>query len=495
MYYLSIDQGGSSSRALVCDGHGRVICQAQISVNTKRTGVFVEQQPNEILQSVKSCIQQCYQKLSSTQQGQLVSAALVSQRSSFIAINTASNQPLTQVISWQDTRGQDYLDALKIDNAWLQQLTGLRASGHFGASKMLWCLKHEPAVQRAAKNNTLMFLPIASYLANGLTGSKHYYVDPANAARTLLFAIENAGSDSDKANQPGLPWSEQLLKLFAINRHWLPEILPTNSLFGQITVGNHVIPLMYVNGDQSSALFAYGKPGREQVCLNIGTGAFISRLSASLENHDKDLLHSIVHTEQHGGRYRHFLALEGTINGAGAALDIMAKKLAVNIEPLNIVSHTEAPVPLFVNTIGGLAAPYWRSDIRPHFIGNGSRQARMIAVFESIVFLAVTIIKRMSKCPEDITTLIITGGSAKNDDLCQLIADLSGLKVLRKQQIEASALGAVWSLAGQPVDWLAELSSQPFIARKNSALSQRFRLWTAVMEDLTKLNSGKLKLS
>ncbi|KGJ95681.1 FGGY family carbohydrate kinase [Thalassotalea sp. ND16A] len=501
MYFLSIDQGGSSTRALVCDGKGGIICQAQIGVNTRRKGVFVEQQPDEIWQSVKHCIQQCYQKLSATQQGQLVSAALVTQRSSFIAINTATNQPLTQVISWQDTRGQDYLEALEIDNAWLQKLTGLRASSHFGASKMLWCLKHEPAVQIAAKNNTLMFLPIASYLAHCLTGNMHYYVDPANASRTLLFAIENAGSaahsdnlivdsassntsDSENGNdnQPGLHWSEPLLELFAIKKH---EILPTNSLFGQITVGKHVIPLRYVNGDQSSALFAYGMPGREQIYLNMGTGAFISRLSASRENTDKDLLHSIVSTEQCGDRYCHYFALEGTINGAGAALELMAKKLAVDIEKLNVLSTTEEIVPLFVNAIGGLAAPYWRSDIRSHFIGKSSKKAEMIAVVESIVFLAVTIIKRMSKGPADMTSLVITGGLAKHDDLCQLIADLSGLNILRKQQVEASALGAVWSLAGQPVDWLTELSTQQFIAHKNSALLHRFKLWTTAMDDLT----------
>ena len=158
MLYLSIDQGGSSSRAFVVDHKGEVVVKSQVAVTTYRKGRIVEQDPVEIVNSIRQCIDNCLAQLSQEQCKKISSAALVTQRSSFLAVYIKTGQALTKVISWQDTRGQTLLSSLQLNHSQLNKLTGLRVSAHYGASKMAWCLLHQSEVKLAAKNNTLMFV-------------------------------------------------------------------------------------------------------------------------------------------------------------------------------------------------------------------------------------------------------------------------------------------------------------------------------------------------
>lgn len=488
MYFLSIDQGGSSSRALVCDSKGTIITRHQTQVSTQRDGAFIEQNPDELLQSIQTCIDSCLSQLTSAQQNQLRSACLVTQRSSFIAIDSKTQQNLTQVISWQDSRGQAALNALDIDSDWLHNITGLRASAHYGASKMAWCLQHNAQVQKAAANNTLMFLPIAAYLCARLTGNHSYYVDPANAARTLLLDIEH------------LQWHPKLLSLFGIKKSWLPQIHSTLSDYGTIQLPMKNMPLKYLSGDQSAALFAYGLPSNNEVNVNVGTGAFISRLMTSNENVSEGLLRSILHID----KLRQYFALEGTVNGAGAALDVMSAQLGVAKKDLNLpkaseLDKSDCSIPLFINSIGGLAAPFWRSDIHSYFVGDGSPVAKMRAVLESVGFLITTIIDRMNTASSPINAIKISGGLANNDALCQMIADLSSIRLVRLDEIEASALGGVWWLARQSAEedglkddglkeknrWLGNIHRKVFLPELNTALSQRLCQWQAEISAIT----------
>jgi len=479
MLYLSIDQGGSSTRAFIIDDRGDVVTQAQLAVSTFRQGSVVEQVPGEIVDSVKQCIDKCLGQLSTAQLAQVESCSLVTQRSNFIAINTLTNKALTKVISWQDTRGQDILKKLDVDECTIRQLTGLRLSAHYGASKMAWCLSNIKEVKAAADNNNLMFVPLAAYLAKAITNADSYQVDVANASRTLLFNYET------------MCWDEELLAIFSLSKSYLPDIQSTLCVFGQLKWAKKSISLKYVNGDQSSALFAYGQPKEQQLLINIGTGAFISQFieSSELENTQREntrglaleaLLLSVVHLDK---KQRLFVA-EGTVNGAGAAIDYIAEQLDQStgflkeqtVNPLDSINPL-----IFINTIGGLAAPYWRTDIESRFVGAGNNKEKLNAVVESIVFLIHSIITKMTLLKRRLTTIRVSGGLSKNSFLCQLLADVSQLDVIRNEQVEASILGSVWWLAKQPEQWMNHLSNDVFKAKRNEKLKARYQLWKSEM--------------
>ena len=164
-FFLILDQGGSSSRAIVFDNTGKRVCLAQQTVATSRPGSgWVEQDPLEIAASLRSVAAQAVQQLTCAQRVGLVAAGLVCQRSSLVCWDLVGGQPLSPIISWQDTRAHDYLAKLPVDQETIYKKTGLIANAHYGASKMRWCLDHLPAVKQAAKHNRLRMAPLGAYL-------------------------------------------------------------------------------------------------------------------------------------------------------------------------------------------------------------------------------------------------------------------------------------------------------------------------------------------
>lgn len=474
--HLLIDQGGSSSRAFVVAANGRAISSAQSKVQTQVSQVsdtcYVEQCPAQILSSIKSVINSALAdacKMLNQPQVAITSAALVTQRSSFVAVQKSSGNPITQIISWQDTRAANELDAIVKNDETLapliSQATGLRASAHYGASKMAWLLKYNALVKEAARNDDLVFLPIASYICSVLNSFKNatatqalppYTVDPANASRTLLM------------NKKSQQWHEKLLDVFTIKPQWLPQIVSTTSHFA--TVSSKQFPLLaanvelaYVNGDQSAAFFSHGMPKKTSLKINVGTGAFVSMRQPQLSAVQQEslrksgLLTSIVYANVDHSYY----VLEGTVNGAGAALDYIAKKHEmkhVENELLAIeqqFSHqliTHAPI--FINTIGGLAAPFWRTDITSHFIDIQTMKdhtefnLELYAVLESIIFLIANLIKQFQQY-QAVKELALSGGVANSNLFCQLLADLSGITLVRSANREASISGSFYGLTGK----------------------------------------------
>ena len=493
MYYLSIDQGGTSSRAIVCDSSGKILSKGQCYLPTERDGVIVEQSAELLYESVLKSIHCCFDKLCDEQILHIQSASLVTQRSSFIAISKKTKHHLSNIISWQDSRAQKELEHTSIDGNWLRVITGLRASVHYGASKMKWCLEHNKKVNVAALQNDLMFLPLASFLVMKLTNNETYNVDPANAARTLLFDINT------------LQWQQELLVSFGIKKSYLPHVLSTLDNFGELTLstGERVkpIPLKYVNGDQSAAIFAYGQPNEKELLINMGTGAFISRIlvnnNATFTNtntNTKALLRSIVHVDD---KCKLFV-LEGTVNGCGAAIEHMASILGIDSSFLNDIENIKGEIPLFINAVGGLGAPYWRTDIESRFIGVGvdegsnesiiksTNEEKLIAVLESIAFLVTVLMELLSKPAPQLESIILSGGMSNNAVLCQMLADLSGYQVKCPSEVEASALGSIWWLANRPKKWLPELKYQFYLPQENSHLKNRYQLWKAEMDKLLK---------
>jgi len=443
--YLAIDQGGHASRALIFDGAGNVVASAHVPVETRRPRAFwVEQDGAELLASVRTAIHQACAAVGRDTR-RIGAAGLATQRSSLVCWNRRSGAPLSPVLSWQDTRAAAWLDSFAPRAADVRRRTGLRLSPHYGASKLRWCLDHLTPVQHAHAAGELCCGPLASFLAFGITTAEsgtapassgaaaHCLADPANASRTLLWNI----TERD--------WDAQLLEWFGVPRAVLPEAVPTRHAFGTLTVAGRTLPLSLVTGDQSAALFAFGPPRDEVIYINLGTGAFIQHLSTTASADHPALLRSVVYADRQQTLY----ALEGTVNGAGSALSWFAQREDLAETDLNVDRwlETNHPVPLFINTVGGLGSPFWAAQIAPHFVGEGNLEACGCAVVESILFLVNTNLAAFRDAGIIPRELVLSGGLAQSDGLCQTLADLSQIPVSRPQLSEATARGLVQLLS------------------------------------------------
>jgi glycerol kinase len=345
----------------------------------------------------------------------------------------------------------------------VHRATGLFVTAHYGASKFRWCLEHVPAVATARDRGTLVMGPMASYLAWCLAGRSALVADPVNASRTLLWNLRTRD------------WDDELLLAFGLERAWFPRCVDTRHAYGPIELDGCDVPLTIVTGDQSAAMFAFGPVQPDTAYINIGTGAFVSRPAGHYPKFARRLLTSIVHAEDREPSY----VLEGTVNGAGSALEWAQKELKVDNLFDRLPAWLDAVVepPLFLNGISGLGAPFWVPDFPSQFVGDGDAAARMVAVVESFVFLLHNNMSEMLKFASPPEQVQVTGGLAELDGVCQRIADLSGLPVYRPVEHEATARGAAWLVAAGPDDWPETDIGTWFRPRRNEALRQRFNRW------------------
>lgn len=485
--YLAIDQGGHASRALVMDSAGNVVSSAHVPVATARPqNYWVEHDAAALLASVRTAIDQACDALGDDTQ-RISAAGLATQRSSIVCWNRRSGSPISPVLSWQDTRAAAWLRALEPRAAEVRRRTGLRLSAHYGASKMRWCLDHLPAVQHALAAGELCCGPLASFLAFGITAAepessaattsvgRRCLADPANASRTLLWNF----TDRD--------WDTQLLEWFGVPRTVLPHSVPTRHPFGTLQVAGHSIPLSLVTGDQSAALFALGRPRDSIVYINLGTGAFIQHLSDTANADHPALLRSVVYADHQQALY----ALEGTVNGAGSALSWFAQHegLAETDVHVDRWLETGEAVPLFINTVGGLGSPFWAAQIAPHFVGEGNLEARGCAVLESILFLVNANLAAFREAGIVPRELVLSGGLAQSNALCQALADLSAITVSRPPLREATALGLA--------QLLSHFSLPPpapavrFSPRSHPARRARQEAWRHALDSAVAAGSGE----
>ena len=463
--YLAIDQGGHASRAILFDTSGRLIASAERPTGTHHPApAWVEHDPNEVVQSVQHALDVLAQNAA---RESISAAGLATQRSSIVCWDRTTGEPLSPVISWQDRRAADALTPFVPDRADIHRRTGLMLSPHYGASKLRWCLDHLPVVARAREERRLAFGPLASFLLFRLLAEHPLVADPANAQRTQLWSLATRD------------WDDVLLERFGIPRSCLPDCVPTQHAFGTLRIAGQSVPLTISQGDQPAALFADGTPRPEFAYINIGTGAFVQRTYNEIATHPR-LLTSLVWERNNARVY----VLEGTVNGAGAALDWVAERHAIEDItrelPLWFLSDTEPP--LFLNGVGGLAAPYWVSDFESRFMGTGSTAQEAVAVAESIVFLLQANLDELAGIGAPIAHIVVTGGLSQLDGLCQRMADLSGLPVWRPEEHEATARGLACLVAEIPRSWsMAE--DVRFESRPSPKLRQRYARWRQAMDD------------
>ena len=456
---LALDQGGHASRALVFDTGGRVLAKAERRIGTRREGKLkVEHTAAAVLRSLREAAAEAVAMLPAGVEIQ--AAALATQRSSIACWDRDNLRPLSPVLSWQDRRAVRRVKALASHERRVRRLTGLVLSPHYGATKLAWCLKQVPAVRRAARSGRLAAGPLASYLTAGLAEQHPCVADPVNGFRTQLMELDT------------MDWSDELCRLFGVPMDVLPECVPNRYRFGDLRVAGRSIPVTAVTGDQPAALFAQGEPDSNTAYINIGTGAFVQALA------DADvpgLLRSVLWRDAGCTLF----ALEGTVNGAAAALDAVAKRM--RISQAGVMRHLPnwlaAPgePPLFLNGIGGLAGPYWRPEFRSRFVGEAAAPACMVAAVESIAFLLHANLRRMQDHGLWFTRLRVSGGLSQLDGLCRRLAALSGLPVERPVLPEATAMGLARLAAGLTEAGVPTCTR--FEAMHDPALLARERRW------------------
>jgi glycerol kinase len=470
-HYLVLDQGSHASKAFVFGPDGEVVAAAEAPVATAHPRpAWVEHDPVQLLGSIRQAADEALAAAGWAAEA-IVAAGLASQRSSVVCWDRETGAPLSPVISWQDRRNAEWLAGLGLAPGRVHALTGLVPSAHYGASKLRWCLDRLPEVARAAHDGRLCCGPLASFLLHRLLRERPCVADPANASRTLLWELAR------------LDWSEEMLEAFGLQAGWLPRCVPSRHAFGTLEAGAHHIPLTVATGDQSAALFARGAPRTDTLYANLGTGAFLQRTVGERPPEAPGLLRSIAWQEDG----RQVAVLEGTVNGAGAALDWLAEQAGLPVAALTERAEdwleAVSDPPLFLNCVGGLGSPYWRASCVSSFSAPADLAAQTAAVIESIAFLLRVNADAMALAAGPAggaACVVVSGGLARLDGLCRRLADLLGLPVARPVAVEATARGLAWLLGGTPP--ADERAPDVFMPHSDAALQARFRRWRRLIE-------------
>jgi glycerol kinase len=466
-HILVIDQGTYSTRAIVFDGQGHLLASARHPVALDaRSHTEIEQSPDEILDSVHS-VTQAVLADPVVDIARIRAAGLATQRSSVLAWDRVTGRPLSPVLSWQDRRTAAAIEGLAKHEAEVEAITGLHLSPHYGGGKLQWLLREAAPVKKARATHRLLAGPLASYLVYHLLEGRPASIDHANASRTLLWNLHTRD------------WDTRMLALFNIPREILPVCRPIVDHYGHLS--QHAIPLRAVNGDQTAALYAQGLPPPDTLMVNIGTGAFVLMPVENPRDRPDGLLAGISHSEADSARYY----LEGTVNGAAAAVRHVADQFgAGDLKTLlpGWLDRIDDPT-LFINTVGGLGAPWWKSGPPAYFLDPKVDAAgALVAVIESIVFLLQANIERLCRYNPAIRHLRISGGLSILDGLCHRLADLSGLVVQRPLQVEATARGVAWQAAGGPEDWPPGGAEETFEPQENTALRARYKRFIGILK-------------
>jgi len=475
--FVAIDQGGGSTRAIVFDIYSNVVVSASQSIEVEHPRLgWVEQDAQQIAQSVKNVVGDVASQLGS-RAAQVAVAGLATQRSNVVCWRRSSGEALTPAISWQDRRAYQWMRRFDALSGLVRQKTGLVISPHYGVSKIKWCLDNIATLADANNNADLVCGPLASFLVDQLVENPVNLVDPANASRTLLWNIHSG------------QWDDELIALFTLSREYLPDCVPTYFQYGNISLGGRPVPLMLVTGDQSAALYAYGKPEPGTAFINMGTGVFIQYPTHNRIVDIPGLLCSMVYRDDNGSEY----VIESTINGGSNALMEIEDALGIPGQEaeknLPVWFETFPDPPLFLNGVAGLAAPYWTPDFVSRFIGEGSPEEKILAVAESILFLVKVNIRLMEENGQNISVVKVTGGLSNADCLCQKLANLLKLPVIRSEQTEATAMGLAYLMAQAPPSWRPPVNVKTFSVLEDEPLHRRFNEWEKAMNIALKNNA------
>ncbi|XID75249.1 glycerol kinase GlpK [Alkanindiges sp. WGS2144] len=439
-YLLALDQGTTSSRAIIFDNKGNIKATAQreIAIRTPQPG-WVEQDAQELWNTQIGVAQQAMAAAGLLAQD-IAAIGLTNQRETTIIWNRQTGKPIAPAIVWQDRRTAEWCEQQKqmLDEKKLNQKTGLRIDPYFSAGKLVWMLKHIPEARQLADANNLAFGTVDSWLIWNLTRGEQHVIDMSNASRTLLMNIQTQN------------WDEELLKHFNIPPSVLPDIVPSGGLIGHTADGllGRKIPVCAAVGDQQSALFGQGCFEAGLAKNTYGTGCFMLMNTGSQLQYSQHQLLSTLAWQIPDMPTQY--ALEGSVFMAGAIVQWLRDGLGIiqkssDVEKLACQVKDSDGV-ILVPAFTGLGAPYWDSEARAMFTGmtRGTNRCHIArAALEAIAFQVADVLTAMQQdAPIPLTELRVDGGACSNDTLMQFQADLLGVPVLRPKLQETTALGA-----------------------------------------------------
>lgn len=453
-YIMSIDQGTTSSRAIIVNHDGEIIAshQAEFPQIYPKAG-WVEHDANKIWNNVQSVIAGAFID-GGLKPHQIAAIGITNQRETTVIWDKETGLPIYNAIVWQSRQTADIADQLKEDGhtQLIKDKTGLVIDAYFSATKVRWILDHVDGAQERAENGELLFGTIDSWLVYKLTGGETHVTDYTNAARTMLFNIHD------------LKWDEEILSILNIPKVMLPEVKSNSEEYGYTKsyhFFNQEIPITGMAGDQQAALFGQlaFEPG--MVKSTYGTGSFIiMNTGEEAQVSDNNLLTTIGYSINDKVYY----ALEGSIFVAGSAIQWLRDGLdmfndSAETEQLAYESKNEDEV-YIVPAFTGLGAPYWNSAARGSAFGltRGTTKADFVkATLQSIAYQVKDVVDTMMiDSGIDIKLLKVDGGAALNKYLMQFQSDITGIDIARAKDLETTALGAAY-LAGLAVGYWKDM--------------------------------------
>ena len=441
-YILSIDQGTTSTRAMLFDQNFEIKSKSQIEFKQffPKDGC-VEHDPEEIMNTIYHTVNDVLEKAKITSK-EILSVGITNQRETVVMWDKKTGKPVYNAIVWQDRRTAGYCNKLKDQglSEKIQKITGLIIDSYFSATKIKWLLENINGARERADKGELLFGTIDSWIIWNLTEGKNHVTDATNASRTMIFDI--------KKNT----WSSQLLKLFEIPEHILPEVKNCADDFGITSKFGGEIKIGGVAGDQQAAAIGQACLNAGSVKSTYGTGCFmIMNTGEELKLSKNKLLSTIAYRIEN----KNYYALEGSIFIAGAAVQWLRDSLKlINTasETDDLYNHADPTQKIYlVPAFTGLGAPYWDGEARGSIFGltrNTGIPEMVKAAIDSVAYQTKDLLLAMEKDSGlKIKVIRVDGGMVKNESFLQFLSSLLQINVDRPTIIETTALGAAY-LAG-----------------------------------------------
>ncbi|MDE2087382.1 MAG: glycerol kinase GlpK [Xanthomonadaceae bacterium] len=487
-YILTLDQGTTSTRAMLVDADGCVagIAQREFTQIYPQPG-WVEHDPREILASVQATVAELLTR-AQVELRDLAGIGIANQRETTVVWDRRSGQPIHNAIVWQSRQSVAVCERLQADGCTplVRAKTGLLIDAYFSASKIRWILDHVDGAQARAERGELLFGTMESWLVWNLTGGRLHVTDASNAARTLLYDIHRCA------------WDDELLDLFGVPRAMLPRVCPCSGYVGDTDPARFfgaAVPIGGLAGDQQAALFGQACFEAGMAKNTYGTGCFMLMHTGGQAVPSRHGLLTTIAWEIDG---KVEYALEGSIFAAGAVVQWlrdglrMLERAADSQALAEGVASSEGVylVPAFV----GLGAPYWRSEVRGAMFGltRGTRREHLVrAALESMAYQSRDVLAAMeADAGIPLKELRCDGGAIANDFVAQFQSDLLDVPLLRPRVQETTALGAAylaglalgfWESRGQLARlWQVERRFQPCMPAPER--ERRYRGWQAAVQ-------------
>jgi len=444
---LALDQGTTSSRAILFDRDGapRASAQQEFRQIFPKPG-WVEHDPTEIWATQSGVLHEALAKAGAGPRD-VAAVGITNQRETTVLWERATGRPVHNAIVWQDRRTAPMCDELRAAGLapLFAQKTGLVLDAYFSGTKLRWLLDHVDGARARAARGELAFGTIDAWLVWNLTGGRVHCTDASNASRTLLYDIR-AGD-----------WDDELLRILDVPREVLPAVVPSAGVCGDATIGGVRVPIAGIAGDQQAALFGQACTSPGLAKNTYGTGCFLLLNTGAHAVASRNNLLTTVAWRRPGGLD---YALEGSVFIGGAVVQWLRDGLRI-IDRAPEVEALAASVPdnggvYLVPAFAGLGAPHWDAYARGTITGltRGATRGHIArAALESIAFQSADVLAAMEKdAGITLSELRVDGGAAANDLLLQFQADILGVPVVRPQVLETTALGAAY-LAGLAVGY------------------------------------------